>query len=919
MADDVNADGAFRRSLQDEFRRFLHAESMRYPKQECLRVDLHCHDKNSDLPDELWGRILRLPETWLETDRLVEVLLANGSDVVTVTNHNNARSCWQLLEAGHDVLVGSEFTCHLEEYQLFFHVLTYGFDPRQEEVLNRKRSDVYAFLRYAAEQNLPVILPHPLYFYTATDRIDLALFEKLAVLFQRFEVLNGQRDLWQSVLTLNWVRSLDAEKIDGYAKKHGLNPSDFGVDPERPKVLAGGSDDHMGVFAGTCGSSLHVPRLRERLRTESRSSLALEAIREGRMCAFGHVSENQKLNIALLDYFSQVATKIEDPGLLRVLLHRGETYDKVACLAIANLLLEVRKHRNTRKFFDLIHGALQGKKPSRLLRWRISQDYRFCLDHLERIAQSVRGSSEEYVETVDQAVASLFSDLSGLIVQRIETAAAGDSSKGLEKLTSEEIIRKFEVPSQLTALFLGETGKRSDMSDFDVQEILDRLSFPFFVNIVLAGAAFASTRVLYSNRQFLNEFATHIGKGHHEKRALYLTDTLRDKNGVSTSLSGKLAEIQRRDLPIDFLICDADADAEPHLQVVRPLMRIFANEFGGQEFRVPDLMEIAAIFYRGGYDRVICSTEGPMALVALFLKQMFNVPGHFFMHTDWIEFAEHMTDLNLQERDRVRRVLRALYRQFDGVFVLNSDHRGWLTGHEMQLEPERVHLTAHHTPPCRLDAVAVDKATLFPGATSETPVLFTACRLSREKGLFELPEILSRARQTVPDLKLVIAGAGPAEQELRQVLPDALFLGWVDRQRLAELYLGLDLFVFPSKFDTFGNVVLEALSYGMPVAAYDCKGPKDILEDGESGYLVNDISEMADRIGSHFRTPDRVKAMTRHAITRADRYRAEPIMDRFLIDLGLHDTDSGSSPPAVDGIEAVLEGDDWATQEKSVA
>jgi glycosyltransferase involved in cell wall biosynthesis len=888
--------GAFRRAIREEFRLFLHAEAARLPAEQCLRADLHCHDYNSDIPDELWGRILRLPETWLETDRLVEVLKRNGSDVITITNHNNARSCWALQEAGHDVLTGAEFTCHFAEYDMFFHVLTYGFDRRQESALDSKRRDVFAFLRYAHEQNLPVVLPHPLYFYTATERLDLELFEKLAVMFQRFEVLNGQRDLWQSVLTLNWVQSLTADRIDHYARKHRLDPREFGVDPALPKVLTGGSDDHFGVFAGTCGSRLYVPNLQERLATERPSVLALEAIRDGRVAAFGHVAESQKLTISLLDYFSQVATKIEDPGLLRIALHRGETSDKLACFAIGNLLLEVRKHRNTRKFFNLIHDALQGRRPSRILRWQVSKDYRFCLDHLDGIAASAQASPEEYVDTVSRTLSRLFSELCSLIIARVQKAAAENQSKALEKLSTEELIRKFEVPSQLTALFFGDAGRRADMSDFDVKKILESLSFPVFMNLIVAGATVASTRVLYANRRFLNEFAEHLGKGHHGKRALYLTDTLRDRNGVSSSLSGKLAEIQRLDLPVDFLVCHANLAEEPHLRVVPPLMTFSVKEYSEQEFRIPDPLAIAAIFYRGGYDRIVCSTEGPMALVALFLKFMFNVPGYFFMHTDWIDFAKHMTDLDHHERDRIRRMLRALYRRFEGVFVLNSDHREWLTGREMQLDPSRVYLTAHHAQPRHPTARPIDKASLFPDATAATPIVFVACRLSREKGLFELPDILARARRSVPDLRLVIAGAGPAEADLKAALPDARFLGWVDRQRLAELYLGLDLFVFPSRFDTFGNVILEALAHGMPAVAYNCKGPKDILENGRSGYLVETIEEMGDRIASHYLKPECAVAMREQAIRRAAGYRAEPIMRQFMYDLGLGDRPDPAIP-----------------------
>jgi len=308
-----------------------------------------------------------------------------------------------------------------------------------------------------------------------------------------------------------------------------------------------------------------------------------------------------------------------------------------------------------------------------------------------------------------------------------------------------------------------------------------------------------------------------------------------------------------------------------------------------------------------------------MAIVALLLKFMFNVPSYFFMHTDWIDFAKHTTDLDQHERDRIRRMLRALYKRFEGVFVLNSDHRDWLTGREMQLEAERVYLTAHHAQPRHPTASPIDKSELFSDASADTPILFTACRLSPEKGIFELPRILSQARASLPDLRLVIAGTGPAEAELKAALPEARFLGRVDRQRMAELYLGLDLFVSPSRFDTFGNVILEALAHGMPAVAYNCKGPKDILADGQSGYLVESIEEMGDRIVSHFQHPEAREAMRRSAMARAALYQAEPIMNRFLHDLGLCDAPRDRAEQTGVQMDANLGFDDGFAPVRSVA
>ena len=877
----------FRRSLKQEFNQYLDVQSKRYNRKDCLKIDLHCHDYNSDVPDELWGRILGLPETWLKTKKLVNCLQNNSCDVITITNHNNARSCWKLQEKGVDVLVAAEFTCHFDEYDLFVHVLCYGFTKEQEIELNARRKNIYDFVRYAAGQDLVLILPHPLYFYTRNDKIDIALFEKLAVMFQRFEVLNGQRDIWQSVLTLNWIQSLTPEKIRVYARKHNLSPEDFAVDPDRPKILTGGSDCHMGIFAGECGSYLHVPDLDEKLKTSKPSELALQALRDGNMVPFGHIAENQKLNIALLDYFSQAATRIEDPGLLRILFHRGEASDKFACFVLANLLLEMQKSRNSQKFFGFIHDALSGKKMNKLIKWKIKKDYQFCIKHLENIADSKSDSPEEFIKTVNTAISDLFTELNQLIIQRLANPGILDSNKRLERFSTEEIARKFEVPSQLSALFLGSGKSKSDFSGFNVKKLLDNLTFPVMVSVVLLGTSMASTRVLYQNRVFLNNFSDHVGKNRHPRRALYLTDTLRDKNGVSNSLSAKLKEIQRTDMDIDFLICHEDALAEPHLHVVRPLTSFSLPDFGEQIFRVPNLLEIVQKFYEGGYDRIICSTEGPMSIVALFIKHMFNVPSFFFMHTDWLAFIKDTTDLTVHERDRVRRALRVFYKQFSGVFVLNNDDREWLTGHHMQLNEESVLLTAHHTNVREQNITELAKDQLFSDATKETPILFFASRLSKEKGVYDLPKIISAVREKIPDIKIVIAGSGPAESELKEMLPDALFLGWVNKARIAQLYASLDLFVFPSRFDTFGNVVLEAFSYGMPVIAYNCKGPKDIIKHDDCGYLVDDVLQMGEQIIRYFDPSTNRQLIKHNAINRHQDYQAEPIMSQFLTDLGL--------------------------------
>jgi glycosyltransferase involved in cell wall biosynthesis len=92
----------------------------------------------------------------------------------------------------------------------------------------------------------------------------------------------------------------------------------------------------------------------------------------------------------------------------------------------------------------------------------------------------------------------------------------------------------------------------------------------------------------------------------------------------------------------------------------------------------------------------------------------------------------------------------------------------------------------------------------------------------------------------LPGTKLVI-GDGPQEAELRRRHPDAVFLGHLEGEELAARIAAADVFVFPSKTDTFGIVQLEALACGVPVAAYPVTGPRDVVGDHPVGVLDDDL------------------------------------------------------------------------------
>src|SRR5215469_759125 len=106
-------------------------------------------------------------------------------------------------------------------------------------------------------------------------------------------------------------------------------------------------------------------------------------------------------------------------------------------------------------------------------------------------------------------------------------------------------------------------------------------------------------------------------------------------------------------------------------------------------------------------------------------------------------------------------------------------------------------------------------------------------RLATEKRVDLLAAVAA-----IPGVRLAITGGGPMEEELRQAIPSAVFLGERHGADLARIYASLDVFVHTGPFETFGQTIQEAAASGLPVVAPAAGGPLDLVEDGVTGFLV---------------------------------------------------------------------------------
>jgi glycosyltransferase involved in cell wall biosynthesis len=116
----------------------------------------------------------------------------------------------------------------------------------------------------------------------------------------------------------------------------------------------------------------------------------------------------------------------------------------------------------------------------------------------------------------------------------------------------------------------------------------------------------------------------------------------------------------------------------------------------------------------------------------------------------------------------------------------------------------------------------------------DRPIFVSVGRIAVEKNLEAFLSL------ELPGTKLVI-GKGPQQAALQRRFPKAIFLGSLQDQNLAAHLAAADVFVFPSRTDTFGVVQLEALACGVPVAAFPVTGPRDVIADRPIGVLDEDL------------------------------------------------------------------------------
>ena len=292
-------------------------------------------------------------------------------------------------------------------------------------------------------------------------------------------------------------------------------------------------------------------------------------------------------------------------------------------------------------------------------------------------------------------------------------------------------------------------------------------------------------------------------------RLMIVTDAWRPQiNGVVRSLELLARELVKLGVEVDFL---TPLDFRTLPMPTYPEIRLALTTTHGVRRRIeqskPDYVHVA--------------TEGPLGQLARIVTNRLGLGFTTSYHTRFPEYLS--ARLPIPER-WVYHWLKSFHNGGLGCMVATNSLRNDLQQRgfaNLMIWSRGVDQTLFH--PRRDPVYALPR-----------PIYLNVGRLAVEKNLEAFLDL------DLPGSKVVI-GEGPQLPSLQRKYPDVHFLGAKVGEDLARHYADADVFVFPSRTDTFGNVILEALASGLPVAAFPVMGPVDIIAETGAGVLSEDL------------------------------------------------------------------------------
>ena len=330
-------------------------------------------------------------------------------------------------------------------------------------------------------------------------------------------------------------------------------------------------------------------------------------------------------------------------------------------------------------------------------------------------------------------------------------------------------------------------------------------------------------------------------------RVAFLPDTFHEVNGVAHTSRHLVQFARRRGIPFLSIHCGPTNEVKDEGSVSTVQLKR-----GPASFKLDAQLDCDPLLLRYG-SRVIEEVKrfraelihvtgpGDMGLLGWYVASRLNLPLVISWHTSLHEYAGRRLEKLLRafgERVSLGAGRTAEKHSMD-ILVWFYRKAKIILAPNQELVIQLKQLTDR---PVYLMQRGVDADLFTPSRRNRRDGTFRlgyVGRLTTEKNvrfLAELGNALTTLGRT--GFEFLLVGQGAQDHWLREHVPHAVLTGVLRGERLAEAYANMDLFVFPSKTDTFGNVVLEALSSGVPAVVTNEGGPKFLVQSGMTGYVA---------------------------------------------------------------------------------
>lgn len=380
-----------------------------------------------------------------------------------------------------------------------------------------------------------------------------------------------------------------------------------------------------------------------------------------------------------------------------------------------------------------------------------------------------------------------------------------------------------------------------------------------------------------------------------DMKILTLTDVSFPRvNGVSTSIATFLKEYRQRGhetllIAPSYEGLEVGVAASSQGDVVRIPSRRIPFDPEDRFMRGKQVLAMAASLARQSFDILHIQTPFVAHRVGVRLAARLGIPAVETYHTYFQEYFHHYVPFMPHSMSRMisQRFSR---RQCDRVDAVVVPSRAM----EKALEDYGVTSPIHRIPTgLRLDELSNGDGDGFRrrrGIPPARPVVLNVGRMAFEKNLDFLLKVVAKVRRTVPDILFMLAGEGPAIPHLRKQVSKlglddhVLFIGYLDRQsELLDCYRSANAFIFASRTETQGLVLLESMALGVPVVSTAVMGTIDILSPKRGALVVpEDVSEFSAAVERLLTSPELQGTLGQEAREYVDEWSAGAMAECML-------------------------------------